>query len=245
VRRGTAAAALLAVLAASGCGGDDRKASSVARKPIQTTAATPQTVPRETYKGHWAARVLRRTAVRTRPAGQIVRTIGRRTEWKSPRYLAVTKQEGDWVGVITAERSNGHVGWVSAKDVELVAAPISIHVDLSERRAWLMQGRRTTFSFRVAVGQPDTPTPKGRFAVTDSLRAAPGSPYGCCILALSAHQPNIAQGWTGGDRIALHATPTVESIGTAASNGCLRTTDAVMRRVTKAVTLGATVFIRN
>jgi lipoprotein-anchoring transpeptidase ErfK/SrfK len=147
--------------------------------------------------------------------------------------------------VITADRPNGHVGWVSAQDVALVKAPASIHVDLSERRAWVMRGRRTTMSFRIAVGQPDTPTPKGRFAVTDSLTAAPGSPYGCCILALSAHQPNIAQGWTGGDRIAIHATPAVQSIGTAASNGCMRTTDAAMRRLRRAVTLGATVFVRN
>jgi lipoprotein-anchoring transpeptidase ErfK/SrfK len=196
------------------------------------------------YSGYWAARVLRRTEVRSRPAGRVVGVVGRRTEWESPRYLAVTRTEGDWVGVVTAARPNGHVGWIPRNAVELVEAPASIHVDLSRREASVTEGGRVTLHFPIAVGQPDTPTPQGRFAVTDALRTQRGSPYGCCILALSAHQPNIAQGWTGGDRIAIHATPAVQSIGTAASNGCMRTTDAAMRRLFKAVTLGATVFIR-
>lgn len=240
MRVAAAAAGLALVLAAlPGCRDDEEpRATPVAQIP------TPATTPLPAYTGRWAARVLRRTAVRTRPEGSIVATIGRRTEWKSPRFLAVTKRVGDWVGVITAERPNGHVGWVAAEDVELVKAPATIHVDISERRARVVRDGRTTLRFRIAVGQPDTPTPKGRFAVTDALTAETGSPYGCCILALSAHQPNIAQGWTGGDRIAIHATSAVASIGTAASNGCMRTTDAAMRRLFKAVTLGATVYIR-
>ena len=52
-----------------------------------------------------------------------------------------------------------------------------------------LRGRRS--------GAPGTPTPLGRFAVTDRLIPAPGSPYGCCILALTGRQPNLPAGLDG------------------------------------------------
>jgi L,D-transpeptidase catalytic domain len=49
--------------------------------------------------------------------------------------------------------------------------------------------------YTVAIGTPDAPTPTGRFAVTDRLVTNdPGGPYGCCILALSAHALRATQG---------------------------------------------------
>jgi lipoprotein-anchoring transpeptidase ErfK/SrfK len=240
VRRGLAAAATTAavLLVAAGCGGGDSKKHAV--KFVQPHAVSPPP-----YTGFWAARILQRTQVRTRPGGRVVATVGRRTEWRSPRYYAVRKTVGDWVGVMTAERPNNHVAWVPRRNVELVQAPASIHVSLSRRELTVHRGGRVVMSFTVAVGQPDTPTPLGRFSVTDALKPDRGSPYGCCILALSARQPHIAQGWTGGDRVAIHATPAIQSIGTAASNGCMRATDADMRRLFKTVTLGATVIVRD
>ena len=99
--------------------------------------------------------------------------------------------------------------------------------------------------FPVAVGGPGTPTPTGRFAVTDKLLTEdPSSPYGCCILALSAHQPHTVQGWGGGDRIAIHATDLPETIGSAASLGCLRAPAADVRRLVRSVPLGTVVTIR-
>jgi lipoprotein-anchoring transpeptidase ErfK/SrfK len=96
----------------------------------------------------------------------------------------------------------------------------------------------------VGVGAPSTPTPTGRFAVTDGLRAAAGSPYGCCILALSGHQPHVPQGWAGGDRLAIHGTSDPATIGAAASLGCLHATDADLRRLMRIVSLGSIVTIR-
>jgi lipoprotein-anchoring transpeptidase ErfK/SrfK len=98
--------------------------------------------------------------------------------------------------------------------------------------------------FTVAIGRPDAPTPTGRFAVTDRLRTGnPGGPYGCCILALSAHSPHTIQGWTGGDRIAIHSTPDVSSIGQAASHGCVRVTLAQGRWLLAHIPLGTPTLI--
>jgi lipoprotein-anchoring transpeptidase ErfK/SrfK len=97
----------------------------------------------------------------------------------------------------------------------------------------------------VAVGRPGTPTPRGRYGVTDKLTTGEDDgPYGCCVLALTGHQPHVPQGWGGGDRLAVHATPAPQTIGQAASLGCLRTTNAVMRRLVRQVPLGTVLTIR-
>ena len=56
---------------------------------------------------------------------------------------------------------------------------------------------------------------------------------------------DIAQGGRAGTGSPFTRPRPSRRIGTAASNGCMRTTDAVMRRLFKAVTLGATVLIQN
>ena len=100
-------------------------------------------------------------------------------------------------------------------------------------------------SFSVAVGRPGTETPTGRFAVTDKLHPGdPASPYGCCLLALSGHQTKLIAGWPGGDRLAIHATPNLWTVGKAASLGCMRARPADIRRLMRTVPAGTPVFIR-
>jgi lipoprotein-anchoring transpeptidase ErfK/SrfK len=70
-----------------------------------------------------------------------------------------------------------------------------------------------------------------------------GTTYGCCAVALSGHQPNIPQGWGGSDRLAIHGTTATGSIGSPASDGCLRTSESGMRRLMAVIPLGTTVRI--
>ena len=88
------------------------------------------------------------------------------------------------------------------------AVEVPIHVDRSARRLTVRRGGRMPRRVRVAVGRPGTETPTGRFAVTDKLHTKRAdSPYGCCALALSGHQPKLLPGWPGGDRLAIRAPP--------------------------------------
>jgi lipoprotein-anchoring transpeptidase ErfK/SrfK len=92
----------------------------------------------------------------------------------------------------------------------------------------------------VAIGRPGTATPTGRFAITDALVVGrAGSPYGCCALALTGRQPNVPQGWTGGDRLAIHGTTNEATLGMPASSGCLRAGEADMRWLLATVPLGS------
>ena len=109
----------------------------------------------------------------------------------------------------------------------------------------MRHGHRVLARVTVGVGALDHPTPTGRFAVTDKLRmGGPGTTYGCCAIALSGHQPNLPTTWNGLDRLAVHGTQSPETIGAAASLGCLHASDRDMRRLMRTVPLGAPVFIR-
>ena len=97
----------------------------------------------------------------------------------------------------------------------------------------------------VTIGGPRTPTPTGRFSVTDRLVVKdPSSPYGCCVLALTGHQTRLPPGWPGGDRLAVHANRDPATLGEARSFGCLRGDPGQVRWLVDRVPLGTPVFIR-
>jgi lipoprotein-anchoring transpeptidase ErfK/SrfK len=103
----------------------------------------------------------------------------------------------------------------------------------------LRSGQRVLRRASIGVGRPGSPTPTGRFAVTDKLDGAAINPvYGCCILALSAHQTNVPSGWRGGNRIAIHGGGTG-----AVSAGCVHAGETDLRYLMRVVPLGTPVTI--
>jgi hypothetical protein len=242
-------AAALGTVALVGCGAEE---ASRAPAPVsEPSAFTP--VPHATPvaaagapRGRWeTARVMRRTTLRARPGGRVIARVGRRTEFGSPRFLAVLGRRGRWLRVIAAELPNRRRAWIAAAATRPGAVDLSLHVDRSRRELTLRRGGRVLRRVTVAVGRPDTPTPTGRFAVTDRLHAQRAdSPYGCCALALSGHQTKLLPGWPGGDRLAIHGTPSADTIGRAASLGCMRASTRDMRALMRVVPLGAPVFVR-
>jgi lipoprotein-anchoring transpeptidase ErfK/SrfK len=185
------------------------------------------------------------TELREEPAGTSIERLETETEFESPKVLAVVGHRGAWLEVMTPELPNGATGWVYGRDIDLGGTEYELTADLGYRELTVRRRGRVVRRVTVAIGGPDTPTPTGTFAVTDKLDlAAEDSPYGCCALALTGHQPDVPQGWSGGDRLAVHATREKETIGTASSLGCLRAGDADMRRLVDAVPLGTPVAIR-
>ena len=119
----------------------------------------------------------------------------------------------------------------------------SIQVDLSSKAASLRLGRRVLRSFPVTVGSPASPTPTGRFAITDMFRGRLNPAYGCCALATTATQPNLPSGWIGGSRIAIHGT--TGPLGVAVSHGCVRAANDDVSALVRRVGLGTPVVIRD
>jgi lipoprotein-anchoring transpeptidase ErfK/SrfK len=137
--------------------------------------------------------------------------------------------------------------WVDARsgDLRYKRTRLELVVDLSRRTLTVLRDRAVAESFSIGVGRTGSPTPTGRFSVTDKLSGrAYSSAYGCCILALSAVQPNLPAGWSGGNRIAIHGTLSSTDFGRAVSAGCVHASDANLRYLMRTVPLGTPVLIR-
>jgi hypothetical protein len=196
--------------------------------------------------GHELLKVSGQVELRQHPGGDAVAVVGPRTEFGSQRVLSVAARRGRWLGVVTDEQPNGRLAWVDRKSAGLSAGrtTVSLHADLSERTLVLERAGKTLRRVKVAVGNSSSPTPPGRYAVTDKMPGSRyGAYYGCCILALSGHQVNPPPGWTGGNRLAIHGTDNPATIGTPASAGCLRAADADLQALMNAVPLGTPVFV--
>jgi lipoprotein-anchoring transpeptidase ErfK/SrfK len=118
------------------------------------------------------------------------------------------------------------------------------------RRLYLYDGMAYWRKFKIAVGMPAYPTPLGRFAIATKERnptwnppdsdwarglgpvpPGPGNPLGTRWMGLSA--PGYG----------IHGTPYPETVGTAASHGCIRMYIRESEWLFERVRIGTTVFI--
>jgi hypothetical protein len=184
----------------------------------------------------------RRVALRARPNGRSVGVIGAHTVYGSRLAMPVVRRRhGRWLGVVSAAMPNGRLGWIdeTARSLAFGRVPLELETDLSRRLLRVWSRGRVIRRIRVGIGRSGTSTPKGRFSITDKLRGRDyGSYYGCCILALSGHQPNTPRGWTGGARLAIHGGSTG-----AVSAGCLHASTRDLRYLMRVVPLGTQVRI--
>ena len=210
-------------------------------------AAVPH--PRIAEPAHVIARVNSGdvVALHSRPFGPVVARVDAVTEFGSPRTLGVAGRRGRWLAVSEAGVGENRLVWVDAGagGLHYARTRLELDVDLSERTLTVRRDRTVLRRVSVGVGAAASPTPTGHFAVTDKLAGSKYSAaYGCCILALSAVQPNLPAGWTGGNRVAIHGTLSASDFGHAVSAGCVHAPDAELRYLMRAVPLGTPVVIR-
>jgi len=187
---------------------------------------------------------LKGLTVRARPNGKVLAHLKPATDWGSPTVVWAVARRGDWVGVVATALKNNQVGWVDVRRAHprMWRSRYSLEADLSKRQLVLLKGSRVLRRMPIAVGLPSTPTPTGRFTLTDKLIPGRGvAYYGCCLLALSGHQAHLRPGWAGGDRIAIHGGA---GLGGAASAGCLHASDSDLKRLMKLLPVGTPVVIR-
>lgn len=213
--------------------------------PPQIVIPKPSFRPLAPGNGTLVAIIRRPTFMRSSPGGHPIARVDRKTSFGSPQALWVVQTSGDWIGVISPQAGNGHVGWILQSTAAYVRVNWAIHVSLRRHQVAVLENGHVRQTYTVAIGRPSAPTPTGRFAVTDRLNTGdPTGPYGCCILALSAKSPHAIQGWGGGDRIAIHSTPDTSSIGQPVSHGCLRLTLPEGQWLLRHVPLGTPTIIR-
>src|SRR3954447_12403481 len=185
-----------------------------------------------------------RVRLHHRPGGRVVAVLGDRTEFGSHTVLTVLARRGSWAQVSVAVLG-GKRAWLRVDGhVARRATRWQLRADISARTLEVTDDGGVRHDSRVAVGAAISPTPTGRFQVTDKLKGPKfGASYGCCIMALSTDQPPPPPGWAGMARMAVHGTNAEGTVGDAVSAGCLHAHAAAMRWLVRHVPVGAPVVI--
>lgn len=128
-----------------------------------------------------------------------------------------------WLHVRLPGRPSGHKGWIPSHKTRPAVTAWHIVLGLSARRVTVHRFGRTVRRFRVVVGKPSTPTPRGRFFIEEALTLSSRDAGGPFALATSARS-HVLQEFEGGPgQIALHGTDNLSgALGTAVSHGCIR-----------------------
>src|ERR1041384_8021952 len=121
----------------------------------------------------------RRVGIRLSPHGRVVASLSSQTEFGSPQTFAVTRAlPGRRFAVLSTALPNGCAGWIDARPgtLRLSRTRVTLDIDLSTRMLRVRVGAAVGVSVRVGIGAHGTPTPIGRFAVTDKLNGPAYSP---------------------------------------------------------------------
>jgi hypothetical protein len=222
-----------------------RPAAAAARPAVR--CASPRIRPLRTRSLAFAAVVRSGAQAYARPHGQPLARFARLNANGVPTVFGVLGRaqcDGDWLRVQLPKRPNGILGWVRARDVELVRVRTRIEVDLSARRVTLYRAGAELLSATAAIGAADTPTPTGSYYVDQRLVAPnPEGPFGPAAIGISAFSP-VLQHWAQGGPIAIHGTNQPDLIGGAVSHGCVRVRNDVLVRMFRLVEAGTPVVIR-
>lgn len=139
--------------------------------------------------------------------------------------------------------ANGVTGYVRARKVRLRSIGSRIVIDLSARRLLLFRRGRLALAATAAIGARATPTPAGRFYVNQRFRSDPEGPYGWAAIGISAFS-DVLTGWPQGGPVAIHGTNRPSLLGMRVSNGCIRVSNASVRRLWRLAPTGTPVLIR-
>jgi hypothetical protein len=229
--------------------------ASESRSPFSGSAKAASCVPeREQRLGSrsvaYAGRVKRPLTAYTRPGGRSLGTFDRFNVNDYPMIFGVRAVIRDascraaWYRVQLPIRPNGILGYVRASAIELMSVRTRIAIDLSERELKFFRRGKLVYDLTIAVGAPSTPTPTGRYYVNQRLIAPdPTGPHGPAALGISAFSPVLIH-WPQGGPIAIHGTNNPDSIGKAASNGCLRLPNRQLIRLFEQTPAGTPVVIK-
>ena len=229
--------------------------ASAAAAPVSGDGPRSDAVGGPTPSSAWTARLVYPTVARAAPRAD-ARVTGRvRTTaaWDGgPVALLVLAARSDadggrWLRVRLPERPNGRAGWIDADFVRLRETPWRVVIDRDRRRASAYRAGHRVRSWRIVVGTPSTPTPRGFFAVYERVRQPAGSVLGPFVLHLTAHSNSLKNYGGGPGRVAMHGRDgglLSDPLGSARSHGCIRMQNRVVRWLARRALPGTPVEIR-
>jgi lipoprotein-anchoring transpeptidase ErfK/SrfK len=223
------------------------------RRVASAGAGCRATSPVGSRRNAYAALVKQTAVIRRTPNAHssVVTELGPVDVNGLPQVLGVigvhsnARCAADWYRVQLAVVPNGTVGWVRAWAVRTFQVRSRIVIDLSERSLRLYRSGKLILETPVAVGASATPTPRGRYFVNERYELPDSrGPFGPAALGISAHSNVLQRVWVQDGPIGIHGTNEPWSIGRAASHGCIRVANTVMRRLFRLAPAGTPIVVR-
>lgn len=166
------------------------------------------------------------------------------TYYKNPLVVNVLENQGEWMKVLITARPNHTTGWIKADDVTVAATDFRIELDLSTYHLKVFKGANVFLETDVVIGKDSTPTPLGRFFVTEKIKnQSDTGVYGAWILPVNGYSEVLDSFDNGLPQIAFHGTNQPELIGSKASNGCVRIPNDVVTKIADAIPAGTPIEI--
>jgi L,D-transpeptidase ErfK/SrfK len=133
---------------------------------------------------------------------------------------------------------------------DIPAEEVRLVLRVGERRVYVYRGDEVQASYPVAVGKSGWETPTGDFEVLGMLQN-PGwtNPFTGEVVAPGPQNP-LGERWIafwtdGRNFVGFHGTPNRESVGRAASHGCVRMYNEDIRELFELVQVGTSVTVVN
>jgi hypothetical protein len=204
--------------------------------------ASTESVGKPTAGLAWRAKLLGRTPLWSSGPAKARKRRGSIAP-SAASWLLVLRAAGDplgrcWLRVRLPSRPNDAAGWVNADRVRLRPTPWRIVVSSRARSISLYRDGGRLRRFRVVVGAPATPSPRGLFSIISVWRWNPSDFLGSYILPLTAHS-NVLQEFGGGDgRVGIHGrggSSLLDPLGAARSHGCIRLANIAIEWIVRTV----------
>jgi lipoprotein-anchoring transpeptidase ErfK/SrfK len=232
---------VVAALELSSAKGTTRVA--VAPTTTTTTTTVPRTPPALPHSGPFTVATSKVDQLRIygqpNTADPPIATLPAKTAYGITTTLLtdpdVANPVSGWVLVtVPLHRPNDTEGWVQESDVTLTQTSYAINISLSQHTLVLLNAGHPVLSTQIIIGAPQTPTPTGRFFLTDPINcntvSVPGYPVAQCSSVYGAFAigtSGLSDALDSFDgtipQIALHGTDLpVSQLGTNQSNGCVR-----------------------
>lgn len=209
-----------------------------------TTTTAPQPQPAVTATQKVPELTAYQDAAETSPA---VTKLTDKTEYNIPRTYLVTDQTSrpGWLNVMLPIRPNGTSGWIKASDVTLGTSDYEIRIEVGAHKLTVLKLGQPVLESGVVVGADKTPTPPGRFYVTDplDLHSQPNAGYGVFALGISGYSEVLTSFKGGPGQLAVHGTNNPDQVGQNISNGCVRVPNDIIEQLAAQAPPGTPVTI--
>lgn len=247
VARLVAVLAVLAALALSGCstgGSSPSAAASAVPAPVRSQLAAAAGFGTGTESIVIRAKGPSLNIYFSPVAKTPMSRLSNPNEAGAPRVLLVVNQVPGWYRVLLPVRPNGSHGWVKATDVTASKTAYHVTVARAAHTITVTNGKTPVLTAPVAIGTSDTPTPGGEYFITELLQPPnPTGAYGPYAFGLSGFSTTLASFDGHEPVIGIHGTNQPAYIGHDVSHGCIRLSNANIRKLAAILPLGTPVSI--